>query len=504
MFLLLVLGLSLAALGSRFFRLGAWPFFGDEMATFLEADSLFRGETGRFDEQIDKLPRMIPLGHAIHYAGYQLFGRDEFGSRVSVALLGAALVVLPFVCLDGPFSRVTALAAALLVLASPEHVFRSQENRFYTPAALFTGLCMLLGARAVNRGSTRLTALAAFAALAALLTHTLQGLALPGLFAATLLADRAARRRLAWARLAVVAAAGLAGSIFALWYLLPLARGWNAGQGWGTGSLSGLLMSVTQVGWPVVLLAGVGGLGVWRRQNEQGWYWLTWAALWAAASVILPRFVVYHAAYVFPLALGVIVLAGLGVGTIFDALRERSPAMAGGWLAAAACFNVPGLLSHYSDGTRWDYRTPAAHIARRWQPGDRVAAMCASTLQHYLGARDAGQPAPPWVARLPVWDPLRDLTKLAPRDDRLWIVLTSERTGLDPGLRQWLGRYCTEELEVRRARYDHRQHVVEVFLYDPSRGGDLLAQTPVGTESPDNFGIRHTRSVGPVAETSGP
>ena len=84
--ILITLALGLLAGGLRFYRLGAWPFFGDELATFREADSFASDAPGT--TQTDRLPRMIPLSYLIHRGGYALFGRDEFGSRAIMAVLG--------------------------------------------------------------------------------------------------------------------------------------------------------------------------------------------------------------------------------------------------------------------------------------------------------------------------------------------------------------------------------------------------------------------------------
>src|SRR5947209_2290306 len=98
---LLLLALTLALLGGglRFFRLGPWPFAGDELATLTEADSLFGKTVSPPESQTYRLARLVPLSYAIHYADYQLFGRDEWGSRVLIALLGTLQIVLVFICL---------------------------------------------------------------------------------------------------------------------------------------------------------------------------------------------------------------------------------------------------------------------------------------------------------------------------------------------------------------------------------------------------------------------
>ena len=77
-FLALVVALGLVATGTRFFRLGAWPYFADEIATFEEADSLFSGASGPFTSQIDK--------H--HMFGTLLFVGEKFPFQGLIFRLG--------------------------------------------------------------------------------------------------------------------------------------------------------------------------------------------------------------------------------------------------------------------------------------------------------------------------------------------------------------------------------------------------------------------------------
>ena len=122
------------------------------------------------------------MTYFLHDLGYRCFGRDEFGSRVLPALLGMVQVVLVFLLLTGPLGQPTALATALLIALWPEHIHRSQENRFYMTACLTASLCMLAGAQAVYRRSLSWYGLAGLLAGVAVFTHTLLAVLWGGLF----------------------------------------------------------------------------------------------------------------------------------------------------------------------------------------------------------------------------------------------------------------------------------------------------------------------------------
>ena len=182
--LVALVALGLIAGGLRFFRLGDYPFAGDELSTIAETQSLLEKHDGPLTSQLDRLPHLIPLAYLTHALGYRLFGRDEFGSRVLMAILGTGGVVIVFLGLVPVFERWTATTTALLITVWPEHLLQSQENRFYITSWFFATLCMLLGAQAIQRRSAVWMLWACLAATAAVLTHTILILLLPGLFIA--------------------------------------------------------------------------------------------------------------------------------------------------------------------------------------------------------------------------------------------------------------------------------------------------------------------------------
>jgi len=421
------------------------------------------------DSQTYRLPRLIPLSFSIHYLGHHLFGRDEFGSRVIIALLGTLQVVLAFLLLDRPLGRVTALATALLLAVWPEHLYRSQEDRFYMVATVCATLCMGMGAQAICRRSAWWAAGACVAALAAVLAHTVQGVLIGGLFAGILAAAWLGRdRALGWRLLPVVAGGGLIAAVLFIGHVLPLARGWNSSESWGFSLSHAVMASVSQLGWPVALLALVGAVSLWKRGSAQDGYWLAWAVIWGIGTLLLPFAVTYHPGYVFPLALGAIVLAAQAVAQIYEALHAHHAPAAYAWLGAATIFNLPSLVSHYQDGSRFDFRAPAQHVSKNWQPGDRVASASPRLLKHY--AAEGIDPI-----GLKGTDPVPRLEKLAREQGRLWIVFPSPRGGMPESLQKWLGKHCQKRLIVCKKRFDYYENVTEVYLFEPREAGPMWA-----------------------------
>ncbi len=59
------------ALGLRLYKLGDWPFAGDEITTLAEMRTLFGSEAATSDprSQVYRMPRVLPVAHAIVYVG---------------------------------------------------------------------------------------------------------------------------------------------------------------------------------------------------------------------------------------------------------------------------------------------------------------------------------------------------------------------------------------------------------------------------------------------------
>jgi hypothetical protein len=443
----------------RFYKLGDWPFAGDELATINEEKAFYEGEEIPPESQVYRLPRIIPLSYFFHHVGDTLFGRDEFGSRVLMAVFGTLTVGLVFWLLDSLKGRSTAIAAALLMALWPEHVFHSQVTRYYIVVAFFAGIALLAGAFVAQRRSTWSAILVCCAILAAILCHILisilVGIILIGIVAGTY----AERQPLPKNVIAVFLLTGILVAIFGVFYLKPLVSGWNSGAAWGYGVMHSILASIYALGWSVALLAALGFVLLMRDRNAQNWYWITCALGWAAATAALPLIVVYNPAYVFPLAIPIFVLAGCAVGTIYDCLRTKGALVGALWIGLICLCELPSLASHYVDGSRYDIRTAAQYVKKNWRNGDQVTGFTMGGFKHYAEGCEPAIPLPS--------DAVRRLQEIVLHHNRLWVLLPSCRGGLPADLERYLGTHCSHELKVQRKRFDYSEYTFDVFLYTP-------------------------------------
>jgi hypothetical protein len=442
----------------RFHDLGVWPFSGDETATLEEEGILFHARSAPPGGQAYRLPHLIPASYLLLHLSHPIFGLDEWGSRVVAAVLGTLCVALVFVLLDGSMSRPTAIAAALIVALLPQHVAHSQENRFYMVAAFLSFGCLLFGSRIVpGRRAGWYAICTCCLALVGVLAHTLLAILLPLVFVAMCAGAHAERRPLTHAMWIPFALSFLALAIFLGGYVRPLAHGWNQGETWGYSPLHALLGSIAMLGWPMALLAVVGFLLMLRNRSAQTWYWMVCASGWCIASLIFPLFVVYHDEYVFPLVLGGIVVAAYAIAMIHELLLPRGPVAAWAWLGLICLANLPGLASHYVDGSRRDDRSAADYVRGHWLPGDRVTGYAMGLFRYY--SRGCCEPQIPLSI-----GSVAELEQLGSSGGRLWIVLENTRWGLDPPTQRWLFDCAVHKFSVGGRRFDEAEFKVEVYV----------------------------------------
>ncbi len=254
----IVIALLVLAAALRFYDLGAWPYSGDETSTLHEEQVLFHAVSAPRESQAYRLPHVIPLSYLAFHVSLTLFGDNEWGSRVVVALLGCLSVALVFVCLDGPMSRAAAIVAAVLVALMPEHVMHSQETRFYMVAAFFAFASLLAGARILGPRRAFFSTVACCLIFLAVLSHTFLLVLLPLILVAVIAGCYAEKRpvpRSVWVVFAVAAASM---TIFFALYLWPLLHGWNQHESWGYSPIHAILASIVMIGWPTTLLVVIG------------------------------------------------------------------------------------------------------------------------------------------------------------------------------------------------------------------------------------------------------
>ena len=142
-FPLLALALiTVLAAGLRFFRLGEWSFWIDEIYTISHAQHHF-GNLELILEHIPPARNWVPISVILTAQVLNLLGVSEWSARLVSAVIGILTIPILYFPLKKIFGNRVVLIALLLLAVSPWHIFWSQNARFYTLLMLFYTLALL-------------------------------------------------------------------------------------------------------------------------------------------------------------------------------------------------------------------------------------------------------------------------------------------------------------------------------------------------------------------------
>jgi mannosyltransferase len=170
---ILILLITLLAAFLRFFKLGEWGFWLDEIYT-VEA-ALGKASSGNTYQS-------YPISYWLIGAAFWFFGTNEWVARLVPALIGTISIPILYSISKRIASVEASLVAALLLAVSPWHIYWSQNARFYTLLLLFCTISVLTFYIGLEKDSlTHFFAALVFLGLG-IFTHTSAILIVPGAF----------------------------------------------------------------------------------------------------------------------------------------------------------------------------------------------------------------------------------------------------------------------------------------------------------------------------------
>jgi hypothetical protein len=366
-----MLGAALLLCGLRFVGLGHWSLWLDEALTLADAR---HGSN-----------ELNPLGYALFRAFYGISaGRpDEFLMRLPAAVLGCASILSALWALRPFVGARAATFSALLLAASPWHMYWSQNARFYTLAQTLA----LLGGGLLLRGlygeSSKRTVSGVLLLVGAAVTHPSAVfliaplLCLPWLVRFLEWIPASKSRAFGW-----FAAAGLLALVVGSGWVLKVRSTWELRQGSGDP-----LHFAKTVGYLLGPAVGVCFFaGAWRGRVRRENFVPLYATLLACLGAALASFFVrVSAQYVFVLQPWIAAVAGLAFFP--RAAAEPASERRHAWLALAVV--APALLEtalyfglRHGDRPRW--REAYVYVYEHRGPDDLVLGMDAPVAEYYF------------------------------------------------------------------------------------------------------------------------
>ena len=431
----------------RFYKLGEWSFWGDEMFTISGREDGFNYSF--FRESIS----LVLIQAVVHVRGI-----SEWNARLVPALTGVVSIPVLYFPIKKIFNPAVGLIAVLLLALSPWHLYWSQSARFYVPLLLFYTLALLTFYLGIEEDRPWYF----------ILSLIFLGLAtkerLLGLFFIPVVASYVVLlqilpfnrpRGLRARNLAVFIVPSLILGLFFLRpYILDLS-GWLEGFGYANNSPFWIIAGVVYyTGLPTVSMAVVGAVYGLARKNTAVLLLTLSAAVPVLAVAVIAPFHYTANRYVFGGLMSWIILASLAAVDLFRHTQWNIKVLALGsaLLLLLQPLSEDMLYYQYQNGNRDNWKAAYELVEEKKQEGDLVVAVNPELGSYYLQ-----QP----VIGLKYFD----LAGLESSDQRVWFVedmITQEKF---PHVHRWLTNQA-QLVGIFDTSVQARNFTMRVYFYD--------------------------------------
>lgn len=452
------LGLSvvvLIAASLRFFKLGTWSFWIDEIFTIQAAQNV----------SMESLawPRVSLILTSLFL---RMTDVSEWNARLVPALIGIITVPVLYILARRLFDRHVGLAAALLLAISPWHIFWSQNARFYTSLLLLCLLAMLTLYVGIEKdrpwhlvASLVLFGLAAIERFTALLMApaVVCYLILVPLFWSKERPRGFRIRNLLILTVPAIAIGFLEGYSY-------IANG--ASMFFGTldqfifNPIDDPLRLATFIGFsfgiPLMVLSFFGGMYLLLQKSRLGLLLFLGAFLPVVLLTVLSPFIFTKDRYVFMTLPFYVVLAAVAIREMMVRYKGAAVALAIGVLAMLVGDAVGDNLLYYqiNHGNRRDWKGAFAMIQAQGSPGDVIVATRQELGAYYLDETVQ------WMSHV-----TPEAVLAANR--RYWFVTDSESVWVSGPIWPWI-REHGELIDIRYLRIPE-DISLRIYLYDPDK-----------------------------------
>lgn len=443
---LVLLGITAAAAALRFFQLGEWSFWGDELITVRRALNLS-----------DTLSlSILSIGYTL-----QALGTDEWTARLAPALFGVLAIPIFYFLVRKIFGPFIAVATALLLAVSPWHLYWSQNSRFYTSLFLFYNIGLLSFYIGTKENSLRYLALSLVSFGLAFLERHIALFFLPvvaGHVLFLIFGPRETAFKFSPKAAGLLIIPGLIAAAFAapdVWE--KGVRFINAYDSYANNSPGWILAgSIYYIGVPTIVMGSL-GLFTMYFQKHRAFVLLGLAAsVPLAATTILSMFVYTANRYVFVSLIAWIILAGYGIVELVKKTQGGWRLLAAGSLIVLAATSMSDNVLYFmvQHGNRANWKAAVAYIEENREPGDRILSSSPVVLNFYF--------------QEPTYN-IRRIQQPKNQDpqERTWFVVDNITESYYPRAYKWV-RNNARLMDVYDVTVTARQFKMMVYLYDPA------------------------------------
>jgi hypothetical protein len=393
-------------------------------------------------EQGVRLPKATIVWNTFQRLAISLLPANELSYRLPSLICGILTSAVIFLLAARWRGLWFAAALAIVQHGSQPFILLAQLNRFYSMPLLL--LVLTFAAISVPQGSVvRVLSVGALTTLTVLSHNITLAVFVLGFLAAcpAYLLGSVSNRLLL--RSGVAAAVSVL--VYVL-YLRPLVHGWNS-----TGNPTPVLVSyASHASIPALALAALGSVVAAIRYRDAERMMVWWALMFLGSLCVFqfssigwnPRYFLFFLPPVWMLA---------AYAMEFVGRRALSHTVAVAWYGCVAIFLLPGLLSHYQDGSRHDYRRAAEVVMQHHHPDELILSDDAETISYYLPTNQHSL--------------LRVRTKEQEFPSSSFLLVC--RSNAWTPLPQIPDRQMDLLAEIYKRRYDVFSHILRVYEVEP-------------------------------------
>lgn len=439
--------ITLLAAALRFYQLGAWGFWIDEIYT------INRALSGAANEAFTN-----PLSFRLIGLALASLGTDEFNARLVPAAIGVISIPVFYFPTRRLFGTTTALLAVLLLAVSPWHLHWSQNARFYTALVLFYGLAELFFFFWMESDNLwYLLPTGLFFGLAILERRvSLYFVPVVGVYFLALLTLPFGRPPgLRWRNILIMVLAALAFAGYELVSAGYIASFFTKIVGYQHNPLRVLLSVIYDLGLPLFLMALLGGVYLFSQRSRAGLFLLAGALVPLFLLVVMAPFMQTNSRYIFHTLPNWIILAAVGVKELVAHTQKPARLLALGvaLLLVADAISQDVLYYTFQNGNREDFKSAFSVVRAEKQAGDLVVAGRPEVGAYYLGE----------AVLSPQEITINGITQA---NRRVWFILDN-RSGIPPFLQRWVDDNA-QLVSVHDVSIPGKIMTMRVYLYQPS------------------------------------
>lgn len=477
--------ITLLAALLRFYRLGEWSFWIDEIFTINRAQIHY----GNLETTLQNIPpfrNWVPLSVILTAGTLNALGTTEWSARLVAAVIGTLSVPVLYFPIKRFSGLRVALIAALLLAVSPWHLYWSQNARFYTSLMLLYSLALFAAFFGLERDRPAWLLLS-FGLLYMATSERLFAMFMVPVVLCYLLVLRIARfgkpLGLRPRNLWLIGLPAIAFLLFEVYSLITTGSSITlyeletfAGQA-NHSPLRLLASIVYRIGVPLICLGISGGVYLLAQRKRVGLWLCSAAWLPPLALLAMAPFAFTVDRYIFVSLPFWIILSAVAMNELFVRTDKVSKILALGILVlvVADSLSQDALYYLYQNGNRPDWRAAFALVGREMAEGDVVVAT-RPELGHYYLSDDVR-----WINSV-------DPEIVAREGTRVWFVIDEATGWVSPDLEEWIFRNA-ELIKVFAVMMPGKSMSITIHLYDPARASSptVLSGNPRGCG--DDFAI---------------